>query len=110
MEMGCAPVETVSWFRARSSPKGVTMKHILRVVGVALAFLWAADFAMAFTPGVPPLSGPGSVFRGTERDTPTQSQPKNTSQKSLIPACTKARHNEVLALLWPTLLCIMIAS
>jgi hypothetical protein len=44
------------------------MKHILCVVGVALAFLYAADFAMAFTPGVPPLSGPGSVFYGTERD------------------------------------------
>jgi hypothetical protein len=57
------------------------MKHILRVVGVALAFLCAADFAMAFTPGVPPLSGPGSVFYGTERDSPTQSHPKKHRSK-----------------------------
>jgi hypothetical protein len=57
------------------------MKHILCVVGVALAFLYAADFAMAFTPGVPPLSGPGSVFHGTERDSPTQSHPKKHKSK-----------------------------
>ena len=57
------------------------MKHIFRVVGVALAFLCAADFAMAFTPGVPPLSGPGSVFHGTERDPATQSRPKKHKSK-----------------------------
>jgi hypothetical protein len=57
------------------------MKHIFRVVGVALAFLCAADFAMAFVPGVPPLSGPGSVFHGTERDTPTQAHPKKHKSK-----------------------------
>jgi hypothetical protein len=87
------------------------MKHILCVVGVALAFLYAADFAMAFTPGVPPLSGPGSVFYGTERDySPTQSHPKSTGQKSLIPAWTTTRHNEVLAPPWPTATCITTAS
>jgi hypothetical protein len=57
------------------------MKHILRVIGVALAFLCAADFAMAFTPGVPPLSGPGSVFYGTERDPAPQSHPKKHKSK-----------------------------
>jgi hypothetical protein len=57
------------------------MKHIFRVVGVALAFLYAADFAMAFAPGVPPLSGPGSVFHGTERDPAPQSHPKKHKSK-----------------------------
>ena len=46
------------------------MKHILRVVSIALPLVCVTDFAMAFAPGVPPLSGPGSVFHGTERDAP----------------------------------------
>jgi len=57
------------------------MKHILRVVNIALAFLYATDFAMAFTPGVPPHSGPGSVFYGTERNPAPQSHPKKHKSK-----------------------------
>ena len=57
------------------------MKHILRVVSIALPLVCVTDFAMAFAPGVPPLSGPGSVFYGTERDTPTHSQPKKHKSK-----------------------------
>jgi len=88
------------------------MKHIFRVVGVALAFLCAADFAMAFVPGVPPLSGPGSVvcFMAPNETLLRRRTQKNTSQKSIIPACTTAHHNEVLALPWPTAPCITTAS
>jgi hypothetical protein len=58
------------------------MKHILRVVSIALAFFCAADFAMAFLPGVPPASGPGCVFYGNEEAAPTQkSHPKKKLKK-----------------------------
>jgi hypothetical protein len=40
------------------------MKHILRLVFIALPLVCGADIAMAFTFGVPPHSGPGSVFYG----------------------------------------------
>ena len=40
------------------------MKHILRLVCIALPLVCGADIAVAFTPGVPPHSGPGSVFYG----------------------------------------------
>jgi hypothetical protein len=40
------------------------MKYILHVVCVALPLMCGADNAMAVTPGLPPLSGPGSVFYG----------------------------------------------
>ena len=40
------------------------MKHILRLVCIALPLMCGAEIAVAFTPGVPPLSGPGSVFYG----------------------------------------------
>jgi len=40
------------------------MKHILRLVCIALPLVCAADIAMAFAPGLPPQSGPGSVFYG----------------------------------------------
>jgi hypothetical protein len=40
------------------------MKHILRLVCIALPLVFGAQVAMAVTPGVPPLSGPGSVFYG----------------------------------------------
>ena len=57
------------------------MKHILRVVDVALAFLCATDFAMAFTPGVPPLSGPGSVFYGQPEKGGDPAIPTQKSQR-----------------------------
>ena len=40
------------------------MKHILHLVCIALPLVCGADIAMAFAPGLPPLSGPGSVFYG----------------------------------------------
>jgi hypothetical protein len=59
------------------------MKHILRVVSIALAFFCTAGFATAFMPGVPPVSGPGSVFHGNEEAAPVQkSKPKQKLKKS----------------------------
>jgi hypothetical protein len=40
------------------------MKHILRLVCIALPLVWGADIATAYTFGVPAHSGPGSVFYG----------------------------------------------
>jgi hypothetical protein len=53
--------------KSRRHPRdrgGVIMKRILRLAFLALALCWGADMATAFTPGVPPHSGPGSVFYG----------------------------------------------
>jgi hypothetical protein len=46
------------------APQVVTMRHVLQVVSVALPLVCGVSSAMAFTSGVPPLSGPGSVFYG----------------------------------------------
>jgi len=53
------------------------MKRILQLVSVALPLVCGVDIAMAFVPGVPPHSGPGSVFygqpeRGGDPAVPTQ--------------------------------------
>ena len=40
------------------------MKYILRLLYFALPLVCGAHVAMAFTPGLPPHSGPGSVFYG----------------------------------------------
>ena len=40
------------------------MKHILYLACIALPLVSGADIAMAVSPGLPPLSGPGSVFYG----------------------------------------------
>jgi hypothetical protein len=40
------------------------MKHLLYLVYIALPLVCGADIAKAFTAGVPPHSGPGSVFYG----------------------------------------------
>jgi len=40
------------------------MKRLLQLAFLALALCWGADMATAFTAGVPPHSGPGSVFYG----------------------------------------------
>ena len=40
------------------------MNHILRLVCIALPLVCGSGIAMAFTAGVPPHSGPGSVFYG----------------------------------------------
>jgi hypothetical protein len=61
-----------------------------RIVTVAVPLVCFANIAMAFTPGVPPLSGPGSVFYGTDRDVAPRAQvqksnPKQKLQKSQQP-------------------------
>jgi hypothetical protein len=40
------------------------MKHILRLVCIALPLVCGVDIAMAFMPGLPPQSGPGSIYYG----------------------------------------------
>ena len=40
------------------------MRRILYLVCIVLLLAWGTEIAMAFTPGVPPHSGPGSVFYG----------------------------------------------
>jgi hypothetical protein len=56
------------------------MKHIPRLVFAAGALFYAMGSATAFTPGVPPLSGPGSVFHGNEEAAPMQeAAPKKKS-------------------------------
>jgi hypothetical protein len=60
------------------------MKHILLLVSIALPLVCVEGAAMAFAPGVPPLSGPGSVFHGNPAyDGPTQKS--QSTQKSKKP-------------------------
>jgi hypothetical protein len=40
------------------------MRGILYLVCIVLPLAWGTEIAMAFTSGVPPHSGPGSVFYG----------------------------------------------
>ena len=68
------------------------MKHILYVASIVLPLVCGASIAMAFVPGVPPASGPGSVYHGNEEAaplTPLQksipSQTPKTSKKSQKP-------------------------
>ena len=59
------------------------MKLVLCVIGVVLSFVCGANIAIAFTPGVPPLSGPGSVFHGNPDVAPrAQVQKSKSKQKS----------------------------
>ena len=46
------------------------MKHILYVASIVLPLVYGASIAMAFVPGVPPASGPGSVYHGNEEAAP----------------------------------------
>jgi hypothetical protein len=46
------------------------MKYILYVASFVLPLVCGASIAMAFTPGVPPISGPGSVYHGNEEAAP----------------------------------------
>ena len=61
------------------------MKPILYVASIILPLVCSANIAMAFTPGVPPLSGPHSVFSGNPEIAPTapvqESKPKQRSQE-----------------------------
>ena len=73
------------------------MKHILYVASIVLPLVCGANIAMAFVPGVPPASGPGSVFHGNEEaapiapvQKPTQkSKPSQKSQKPRSDALPK---------------------
>jgi hypothetical protein len=59
-----------------------------RIVTVAVPLVFFADIAMAFTPGVPPLSGPRSVFADQDvapRAQVEKSTPKQKLQKSQRP-------------------------
>ena len=57
------------------------MKHILTSLAIALPLIYGADIAMALTPGMPPLTGPGSVFHGNEEVAPPQKpRPKHKSR------------------------------
>jgi hypothetical protein len=60
------------------------MKHIFYVASIVLPLVCGANIAMAFI-GVPPLSGPGSVFYGNPGADPTaplqKSKPKQKSQE-----------------------------
>jgi hypothetical protein len=57
------------------------MKHILRLVCIALPLVCGADIAMAFTLGVPPHSGPGSVFHGQPEKGGDPAVPTQKSQR-----------------------------
>ena len=57
------------------------MKHILRLVCIALPLVCGADIAVAFTPGVPPHSGPGSAFYGQPEKGGDPAVPTQKSQR-----------------------------
>ena len=67
------------------------MKHILYVASFVVPLVCGANIAMAFIPGVPPTSGPGSVYHGNEEAAPLTlqksipSQTPKPSQKSQKP-------------------------
>jgi hypothetical protein len=57
------------------------MKHILLLGSIALLLVCGPNIAMAFVPGVPPHSGPGSAFYGTEKNPAQKPIPKKKSQE-----------------------------
>jgi hypothetical protein len=57
------------------------MRHILQVVSVALPLVCGVSSAMAFMPGVPPHSGPGSVFYGQPEKGGDPAVPPRKSQR-----------------------------
>ena len=57
------------------------MKHILRLVCIGLPLVCGADIAMAFTPGLPPQSGPGSLFYGQPEKGGDPAVPTQKSQR-----------------------------
>jgi len=74
------------------------MKHVLQVVCVALPLVWGTGVAMAFAPGVPPHSGPGSVFygqpeKGGDHAVPTQSSRRTLKKSQQAPG---SRSRQVL--------------
>jgi hypothetical protein len=56
------------------------MKHILYLACIALPLVCGADIAMAFTSGVPPHSGPGSVFYGRSCHPETKSRQRGPKE------------------------------
>ena len=57
------------------------MKHILYLACIALPLVSGADIAMAVSPGLPPLSGPGSVFYGQPEKGDDPAIPTQKSQR-----------------------------
>jgi hypothetical protein len=57
------------------------MKHVLYLVCIALPLACGADLARAFTSGVPPHSGPGSVFYGQPEKGGDPAIPTQKSQR-----------------------------
>ncbi|WGD54921.1 hypothetical protein QA641_13990 [Bradyrhizobium sp. CB1650] len=57
------------------------MKHILRLVIIALLLACGADIAMAQSFGLPPHSGPGSVFYGQPEKGGDPAPPTQKSQR-----------------------------
>jgi hypothetical protein len=57
------------------------MKRILQLAFLAMVFGWGADMATAFTPGVPPHSGPGTVFYGQPERGGDHAAPTYKSQR-----------------------------
>ena len=57
------------------------MKHILYLACIALPLVSGADIAMAVSPGLPPLSGPGSVFYGQPEKGGDPAIPTQKSQR-----------------------------
>ena len=62
------------------------MKPFLYVASVVLPLVCGSSVVMAFVPGVPPASGPGSVFYGNPEAAPAapvqRSEPKPKSKHS----------------------------
>ena len=61
------------------------MKHILHLFCIALPLVCGANIAMAFTPGVPPHSGPGSVFYGQPERGGDPAPPAYRKAKAVAP-------------------------
>ena len=63
------------------------MKHTLQLVSIVLPLVFGAGVAMAFSHGVPPHSGPGSVYygqpeKGGDHAVPTQKSLRKKSQQA----------------------------
>ena len=66
------------------------MKHILYVASIVLPLVCGANIAMAFVPGVPPASGPGSVFHGNEEAPPNSARAETDPEIKTEPEVAEA--------------------
>ena len=91
------------------------MKHILYVASIVLPLVCGANIAMAFVPGVPPASGPGSVFHGNEEAPPNSARAETDPEIKTEPEVAEAtfrctakitrgrEQTQCLALRWPVM-------